>query len=60
MPRLAALGLAGLIGVTATAVMGWRPGSLGRVLVGLYGGAVVLVALAYLNLWLLLGLGLVD
>ncbi len=60
IPRLMALGTAGLTGAIAAAAIRWRPGSLGRVFVSVYGGAVALAALAYLNLWLLLGLGLVD
>jgi hypothetical protein len=59
MPWYGGLAIACLSGAIVGAVLWWRP-DLGRVGVGLYSGAVALITLAFLGLWLLLGLGLVD
>jgi hypothetical protein len=49
-----------LLGLAIAAIAWWRPQSLGKLVTGLNGGLVVGVTLFYLNLLLLLGLGLAD
>lgn len=62
LPSVTARGLttASFFGVAVAIAIWWRPYGLGRVVLGLYGGTVTLIILYYLNLWLLLGLGLMD